>query len=741
MRTRTAPAIFTVLFLLALYPTVAIADGIIIPYPYPIPPEPWPKPVEKSYSLDIKYHHVESVIEDQVSTTHVDEVFENPYNFDVEGIYIFPLPKGAAVDRFSLKIDGKPVEGEMLDADEAAVEYRKLVNENKDPALLEYIGRGAVRARVYPIPAKGKKRVEITYSELLPFDGGLVKFVYPLDTERFSRTPIEDVEVKVTVSTTAPLENVFSPSHEIHLDRKNARAAEVAYHVKNAKPAEDFILYYRTGTAELGASLLAHKEAGEDGFAILIITPPAAPEVPPEPKELIFVVDISGSMAGEKIEQVKEAVVYCLGRLGPSDRFNIIPFNEQPTLFRDKTVPATSANVAAATEFVDDLAAGGGTNIDGALQKGLGSAAVEPIGPTMVVFLTDGKPTVGERNVPDIVANARAANENVDARLFCFGVGYKVKAELLDDLARKNGGTAQYVEPAEDVELAVTSFYDKISKPVLTDVDLAWDNVEFYDVYPPLLPDIFAGTQLTVLGRYKGELADGRLKLSGNRAGATEEFSYDLAAVTGESRDNKFVPALWATRKIGFLLEQIKLEGEDKSLIDAIVALSKRYGIPTPYTSYLVEDTGPAIGKPAPTVWGAIKGTGDVSGAGGWMRGKGLGAGEEAGPAFAPPRSMDELSVRESKAIGELKRAAVAPPSYGYGNGARYVEGKSFRLAGGVWRDIALDEDRSGPETEVKFASEEYFALIEKYPGLAPYFALGEQVEVLFDGVLYRVTL
>ena len=732
MRHKLTCGALTLTALLALWPAGAGADGIIIPIPYPMPPWPRPEPVQERYSLDIKYHHVETVIEDQVATTHVDELFENPYNFDVEGVYIFPLPKGAAVDRFSLKVDGKPVEGTMLDADEAAAEYRKLVNQNKDPALLEYMGRGAVKARIYPIPAKSRKRVEITYSELLRFDGGLIKFVYPLDTERFSREPIEDVDVNVSIKSSLAIENVFSPSHKIQLERKTPTTAVAKYHVKNVKPAEDLVLYYRGGAAEMGASVLAHQEGGEDGYAVLIITPPPAPVATPEPKELIFAIDISGSMAGDKIEQVKEAVGYCLKQLGPGDRFNIVPFNEQPTLFRDKTVAATAANVEAGLDFVNKLTAGGGTNIDGALGRSLSSAAADPVGTTMVVFLTDGKPTVGERNVADVVANAVAANEKINARLFCFGVGYNVKAELLDGLARKNGGTAQYVEPGEDIELAVTSFYDKISKPILTDVKLVWENVEFYDAYPPSVPDIFAGTQLTVLGRYKGELADGTLTVSGERGGKRESYRYRLAAVAGESRDNKYIAALWATRKIGFLLEQIKLEGEDKELIDAVVTLSKRYGIPTPYTSYLVEETGPAVKHPAPAVWGGLGEAGrDLGSAGAWMRGS---------DGFRAPASAEELSVRESKAIGDLKRAAVAPSPYG-GGAARYVEGKSFRRVDGVWRDLALDEDPGGKVVAVEFGSKEYFDLLDEHPGLAPYFALGEKVEVLFGGVTYRVTM
>lgn len=733
MRQKLCCAAVTLAAASLLLAAVVGADGIIIPYPIPPWPKPRPPAPQERYSLDIKYHHVETVIDDQVATTHVDEVFKNPYNFDVEGVYIFPLPKGAAVDRFSLKVDGKPVEGTMLEADEAAAEYRKLVSQNKDPALLEYMGRGAVKARIYPIPAKGEKRVEITYSELLRYDGGLVKFVYPLDTERFSREPIEDVDVKVSIKAAGAVESVFSPSHKIQLERKSPTTADIKYHVKNAKPAEDLILYYRIGGAELGASVLAHKEGGEDGFAILVITPPAVTRAAPEPKEIIFVLDISGSMAGEKIEQVKEAVKYCLNQLAPADRFNVVPFNEQPTLFRDKAVAATKANVSAGLDFVDKLTAGGGTNIDGSLAKGLASASAEPVGPTMVVFLTDGKPTVGERNVGDIVANAVAANENVDGRLFSFGVGYNVKAELLDGLSRKNGGTAQYVEPGEDIELAVTSFYDKISKPILTDAALVWEKVEFYDSYPPSVPDIFAGTQLTVLGRYKGELADGVLTVSGERGGKPESYRYDLGAVAGESRDNKYIPALWATRKIGFLLEQIKLEGEDKELIGAIVKLSKRYGVPTPYTSYLVEDTGPVIGHPAPAVWGSLAGAEDLAGAGAWMNGRG-------GNGLRAPASEGELSVRESKAIGDLKRAATAPSAYGDA-AVRYVEGKSFRLTNGGWRELALDDEPSGNIVSVEFGSKEYFDLLQEHPGLAPYFALGEKVEVSFRGVTYRVTL
>jgi len=730
----------------ALGAVAAWADGFIIidpfpypmPMPYPVPPWPEPRPPEHLYHLDIKYHHVDASIEGQLATTRVDESFHNPYAFDVEGTYIFPLPKGAAIDRFSLKVDGKPVEGEMLNADEAALEYRKLVNQNKDPAILEYMGRGAFKARIYPIPAESDKRVEITYAELLPYDGGVVKYQYPLDTERFSGRPLDDVELQVKIKSDAPLETVFSPSHKVQYEQDGPNAATVKYHAAKVTPADNFVLYYSTGNAEIGARVWAEKPGGEDAYFLLVLTPPPAAEAAPEPKDLIFVLDVSGSMAGEKLEQVRAALDYCLGKLGPGDRFNVISFNEQPVALRDGVVPASADNVAAARAFAKKLSAGGGTNVDGALAKAFAAAAPDAAGPTMVVFLTDGKPTVGERNAADIVANAVAANAGAHARVFAFGVGYSVKTELLDDLARKNGGTAQYVEPGEDVELAVTTFYNKVSRPILANADLAWEGVEVYDLYPPSPGDIFAGTQLTVMGRLKGELSDGKLALAGERGGRKETFTYALGTIAGGGRDTQFIAPLWATRKIGFLLEQIKLEGEDADLIKGVVALSKRYGIPTPYTSYLVTDTGPGVATPAPGIWRQpmAEDAATLGSASGWLRG---GAAEADGAAvFRAPASADELSVRESKAIGMLKSAVTAPSAYG-GERVRYVDGKSFRRDGDAWRDLALEAGYAGAEVEVKFGSEEYFELLRKYPGLAPFLALGSTVDVLFEGVRYRV--
>jgi Ca-activated chloride channel family protein len=747
-----------VLLAFVLSAAPALADGIIIiidpPYPYPYPyPWPWPyppywrhKPPETVHYIDIKYHHVKVEIDGQVATTYVDEVFANPYTVDVEGTYVFPLPEGAAVDEFSLKVDGVPVDGEMLSADEAAGVYRELVRENRDPAILEYVGREAFRCRIYPIPAEGEKRIEISYTEVLPFDGGTVKYEYPLDTERFSVKPLEDVDVTVNVRADGGVKTVYSPSHDVDVETSDDGAgARVSYHAEDLWPDRDLVLYYVLSDADVAANLITHKPAGEDGYFLMLVSPPAAADETETAKEITFVMDTSGSMAGESVEQVKDALVYCLGRLRERDRFNLITFSETVRRFRETTVPATKANVKEALEFARGIEAAGGTNINDALLAAI-NPTLDAARTSMVVFLTDGKPTVGEKDTLDIIANVTTANETGRTRLFVFGAGYKVNTDLLDGLSRENGGLTRYVEPGEDIELAVTRFYEKIANPVLSDIAIDWGGADVYDVYPPDVPDVFAGTQLIVMGRYE-DAAPSAITLSGERRGKAVTYGFAGADVVRSDEDNPFVPPLWAARKIGYLLEEIRLGGEEDELVDAVIALSKKYGIVTPYTSYLVEDTAPkTAGVTYPRTWGGAPGS-TAEDRAGWL---GLGGsagfaardgGSVPAPGWSRVQTENELSVKESRIIGGMKEVTTAVRGAGDGQ-LRYVGERAFAVENGVWVDLSIGEDRGAYKiVELAFGSDEYFELLASEPELAEYLALGERVEVLWDGKIYKITV
>jgi Ca-activated chloride channel family protein len=753
MKKKCVFAVVLIAFTLSAAP--AFADGIIIiidpPYPYPYPhPWPWPyppywryEPPETVHYIDIKYHHVEVEIDKQVTTTYVDEVFANPYTVDLEGTYVFPLPEGAAVDKFSLKVDGVPVDGEMLSADEAAGVYRELVRENRDPALLEYVGREAFRCRIYPIPAEGEKRVEISYTEVLPYDGGTVKYEYPLDTERFSVKPLEDVDVTVYILADGGVKTIYSPSHELDVEMtSDGTNVKARYHAEDVWPDRDLVLYYVLSDADVAANMITHKPEADDGYFLMLLTPPAAADEGETAKEITFVMDTSGSMAGESIGQVKDALAYCLNRLGERDRFNLITFSETVRRFQETTVPATKSNVKAALEFARAIEAAGGTNINDALLAAVSSPGDTEL-TSMVVFLTDGKPTVGEKDTLDIIENVTGTNDANGIRLFVFGAGYKVNTDLLDGISRENGGLTRYVEPGEDIELAVTRFYDKVASPVLSDVEVDWGGGDVYDVYPPDAHDVFAGTQLIVLGRYKGA-APSDVTLTGTRRGEKVSYAFAGPEITRSDEDNPFVAPLWAARKIGYLLEEIRLGGEDEELVDAVIALSKKYGIVTPYTSYLVEDTAiKTAGVTYPRTWGGAPDAAAEDRAG-WLSGTATFAARDGGGVPAPGwnrvQTEGELSVKESRVIGGMKEVTTAV--HGAADGQlRYVGERAFAFENGVWVDLSIGDNRGSYETaEISFGSDEYFELLSSEPELAEYLALGEQVEFLWNGKLYMIS-
>jgi Ca-activated chloride channel family protein len=370
-------------------------------------------------------------------------------------------------------------------------------------------------------------------------------------------------------------------------------------------------------------------------------------------KDVVVVMDHSGSMNGEKLRQAKQGVQHVLNHLNAHDRFEVVAYNDSVRTFFGKLVQADANRVGEALARLDAIDATGGTNIHGALTEALKRTASGPRGrPLYVIFLTDGKPTVGQTDTGKIVEEVTSANA-ADARLFAFGVGYDVNARLLNWLVKDNRGRSEFVKPSEPVESKMSSLYNKIKHPVMTDLAIQLDGVRLTDMYPRNLEDLFDGDQIVLVGRYDGADAARRptgpdglhrstLVIKGTYQGNERAFEYPVGLRT-TGRDNRFafVEKLWAVRRVGYLLEQIQLSGESKEIVDELIRLSKAYGIMTPYTSFLADENQPLA---------------DVR----RLRGRFLN--EKAGRSLARDVS-GEAGQRNSANFQQLARAKRAPAS------------------------------------------------------------------------------
>lgn len=695
-------------------PTAVLADGIVIIDPPPLPPPDW-RPW-----LTIRYHRVEVTIEDQIAVTRVDQVFRNDGQFEAEGTYLFPLPPGATVQRFVMWIDGTPVTAKILPAAEARAIYEDYVRRQQDPALLEYVGRDTVQARIFPIPPGAERRIELEYTQVLPMEQGLLHYRYPLNTERFSAQPLEQLNIMVTIRSRTPLRALYSSTHQeqLYIQRDSAYEAKVSYEAQQLYPDRDFELFIGLGTEAIGANLLSYQQGVEDGFFLLMLTPDFNLDATQVlPKDLFLVLDTSGSMEGEKLQQAKEALRYILRHLNPEDRFNVIAFSSgvrtyAPTL-------RAPAEVNAAIEWVNRLEALGGTNIYLALSETLRQAQGER--PTVIIFLTDGLPTEGITDEKTLLATLQQEAPS-SVRIFPFGVGYDVNTVLLDQLAENHRGRSTYVEPGERLDEIVSTFYNRVQSPVLTDISLDFGAVHVYDVYPQPLPDLFAGTQLIMVGRYTGSGTQ-RITLKG-KVGDQERMTIyegEFAAQGGHD----FIPRLWATRRIGHLLTQIRLKGEQPEWVEAVVTLSLRYGIITPYTSFLVEED-------ILTSEGRRQAVQDL----------------QAAPTT---EAFGEQAVQEAKARHGLGSADTAPPAaaevWAAEDGLaaaptltlRYVNDKTFLCREGLCTDTTFVPDKMTVLT-IRFGSERYWQLVREVPAWNGYLALGTDVIfVAEDGTAYRI--
>ncbi len=527
----------------------------------------------------------------RVALVEVEEWFHNHGGRLGEGDYIYPLPGEAVFSNFSLFQGDQELRGETMDAKTARAIYEEIVRRKKDPALIELVGHGLVRARVFPINPGETRKITMRYTQLMHRAGDALQFQYAAGgaTTHAPASPDHNIGPR-RVMTGTPISfrlvadsgdafrDPFSPTHDVAISRDDGRLT--------VRPEGDLrgdlVLFLPFAREMVGITVATHRPAGEDGYFMLTLSPDRV-SGSTLPRDITAIVDVSGSMSGEKLEQAKAALRQLMASLSRSDRFRLIAFSSRVTTHREGWTRAAASEIREARQWIDRLAADGGTNIEGALAEAFRLESGEGRIP-MVIFLTDGLPSVGEEN-PERLA-AQAERERANARVFAFGVGYDVNTYLLDRLSDAGRGATQYVRPGEDVEDAVGQLVAKVQHPVLADLRLAAGPVEFDQVYPERLPDLFAGEELVVFGRYSIGRRDraGDVTVEGARNNRTERFSVEARFPT-HAAGNDFIPRLWASRKIGYLSQAVRLNGPNEELIEEIRKTALEYGLLSEYKS------------------------------------------------------------------------------------------------------------------------------------------------------------
>ncbi|HET7464566.1 MAG TPA: VIT and VWA domain-containing protein [Longimicrobium sp.] len=726
----------------------ARAQGIIVPDCRDCR-TPWIPPNGRS-GLPVQSVDIQTTIEGQVATTHVTQVFRNETGVTLEGTYLFPIPRGATVSDFAIWDGDRRLAGEVRPREEARRIYDGIVRRRRDPGLLEYAGEELFQASIFPINPNSTKKLELTYTQVLRAEGGTVGYRYPLGVGR-NASPVERLTGAVEIRGREPLRTVYSPSHAVDVRRSDGeRRVRVTFETARGAERRDFQLFYAPSAAEVGMSLFTYREPGKDGYYLLLISPPnesTAREY--AAKDVVFVLDVSGSMQDEgKIDKARRALQYGIRGLNPADRFNVIAFSGDTRLMESGLVTASEAGRRRGVEWVGALRPAGGTNINDALVEAMGQFPRDAARPRMLVFLTDGLPTVGDTAVDRIMENTRRARRE-GVRLFTFGVGYDVNTRLLDRVAAENGGTADYVDPREDLEQKVSLFFDKVNHPVLSNVRVDMGAVRTDLTYPRNLPDLFRGTQLAIVGRYRNQqdVRDVTVRLSGT-ASPAHVYSYPGQRFPLRAEENDWLPRLWATRRVGWLMEQVRSNGESRELRDEIVELGTRYGIVTPYTSFLALEPGARdMDRPVAlqglSVQPGVRRDRTPASAGG----RDVNAVPPPPSVLPPPPPPSAVvvtgaeAVQQSRSAREMQDATTVSGAYNGGDAAsvQRVGDRTFYLREGVWTDSEIRADSRLPETAVTFGSDEYYALLTRVPALARYFALGEQVAVIVDGRIYRV--
>ena len=654
---------------------------------------------------------VQVSVSGRIARVTVEEWFRNNGPVLNEGIYHFPLPGEAVFSSYSLWQGDQELRGEAMDAAQARSIYEAIVRQKRDPALIELAGQGLIRARVFPIGPGETRKITLKYTQLLDRAGDAWRFRYLGDRNRQTAPR----SFRLEVDSAARFGDPYSPTHQVQVTRHDNRL-EVTL-AEGSAATGDFELLLPLARGLIGLSLVPHHPAGEDGYFMLLLAPGAAAEATVLRRDLVAVIDVSGSMSGEKIQQAKSALIQLLGTLREGDRFRLVAFSGGVRRYAQGWTGVTTDARHDAESWIRSLDAEGGTNIAGALTEAFAQAPAEQsLG--VVVFLTDGQASTGETDPERIVASAEQGRGKF--RVFSFGIGDDVNTYLLDRLTERARGTTEYIRPGENIERAVGALAAKVASPVLTDVTIAaGSGIELYDMQPGNLPDLFAGDEMVVFGRYRGVgSGEWSVTVQGRRNGRQEEFRTSVRE--RENDDARYIEQLWAARRAGALSREIRLRGQTRELMDALKQLALRYGILTEYTSYLVQEPSVALRRQAENrvVQAPAAAPADQAGA------------ASVGRATRERSMADALRLEEvvvtgtvnASALDEMRRARSGI------NPTQRVGGRLFIMRDSTWTDLGHGD--SLRVVSIAPYSEAYFALLKALPDLREAAALEPAVLV-----------
>ena len=689
--------------------------------------------------------HIQVDITDQVAVKTYNCTFKNANpRAVVGGTCYMELEPGAQVDNMSVLVDGKEMRAEILGVDKAKEVFTDMLKKGGSPALLEYFGNQLIQTQVPRIAPNGTVTVKLTYTTVLKKSGDLVRLQMLNTNPKALMQPLKSASVTVNIKSRDPIKNIYSPTHELKVGEKEDWDVSVQWKKDNYLPKHPFVLYYQTAQEQVGASLVAHRELDEEGTFMLMLSPTmgqGAGKVTEKtilPKDVVFCVDTSGSMLADgKMEQARAALKYCVESLRDGDRFNIVDFSTLPRHFQESGLAEVNqATRSKALKYIEKLSARGGTAINDAVQLSL-----QHLGKSdrlkMIVFATDGLPTIGERN-PEAILKTIARKNSEDVRIFVFGEGFDVNTKLLDFLAMDHRGEADYILPKENITEKISKFFDRVGSPVMTDLKVEFDQLQVTDVYPSKIPDVFRGEQVILFGRFTGH-GKKTIRVTGNVAGEVRSFEYQIEFPELSEDDRaSFVPRLWAGRKVDFLLNEIRKSGIKKGnqeLIAEVTRLARRYGIVTPYTSYLMVNDGAA-----PLLPGTVAG----GGFGGNAR-RALEGNVQRFNAPAANGDAQAATVTAAKELAELRRDAAKKGVAAYEEQldralnrvgskvsslavVRYIGNRTFYKRGAEWQESEFNPSQHKRIRSIKVGSEVYLKLLQRDARLAKYLALGDVV-------------